>query len=166
MGSWRQLTGQDKLIINKPVLSINAQGLQIIKDSEGLKLKSYVCPGNVITIGYGHTKTAAMLDRITEQQAHDLLLQDVKEAESAIRKLVNHPININQFSALVSLVFNIGETKFRQSTLLKRFNAGDIHGAAQEFDKWVYAAGKKLAGLIVRRKKEKDLFLTQPVITD
>jgi lysozyme len=56
-------------------------------------------------------------------------------------------------------VFNLGVRKLIQSTLLKKLNAGDYVGAANEFDKWVFAAGKKLKGLVARRAAEKELFL-------
>lgn len=73
--------------------------------------------------------------------------------------MVKVPLTQNQYDALVSLVFNIGRGSFARSSLLKKLNAGDMTGAAQEFPRWVYAKGKKLPGLITRRNDEMELFL-------
>ena len=73
---------------------------------------------------------------------------------------VNIPLNQNQFDALVSLAYNIGTGAFNKSTLVKKLNAGDILGAADQFDVWVNAGGKRMQGRVNRRAKEKALFLS------
>jgi lysozyme len=141
---------------------INKEGLEIIKQCEGLSLVAYYCPANVLTIGYGHTKTCwPGMPAISKAQAEILLLKDCEEAQEAVEKLVKVPLNDNQFSALVSFVFNLGETNFRSSTMLKRINEGNFKDASYQFLRWVNANGAKLDGLITRRQSERKLFLKQ-----
>lgn len=136
---------------------INEKGLAIIKDSESLRLKRYKCPAGYWTIGWGHRDDTLL--KINEAQAEEFLKEDVEGAEEDVDMLVEVPITDDQFSSLVSFVFNIGGTAFSKSTLLRKLNTGDYEGAADEFPKWVYAKGKKLNGLIIRRAKERSLFL-------
>ncbi len=140
---------------------ISEEGLSLIKCFEGLRLSTYVCAGGKLTIGYGHTGKDVDEDMtITEEEADNLLKSDVKWAERAISSWVSVPLNRNQFSALVSLVFNIGTTNFINSTLLKKLNIGEFDEAADQFLRWNKAKGKVLEGLVKRRKAEKELFLT------
>ena len=139
---------------------INAKGLAIIKESEGLSLVPYFCPGNVLSIGFGNTTHAAEYDMITEQQAEEFLKEDLEMVQQHLAIVLQHvPLTDNQWSALVSFVFNIGIGNFIQSTLKRKLKEGDYQGAADEFGRWVYAKGKKLNGLIIRRAKERSLFL-------
>jgi len=138
---------------------INQEGLDLIKEFEGLELNAYRDAVGVWTIGYGHTRTTTSNMVITEKKAEALLLEDIKDAEDAVNKMVLVPLNENQFSALVSFVFNLGAGNFKKSTLLKEINKNNWLLAANEFDKWVYAGGKVLNGLVRRRKAEKELFL-------
>lgn len=145
-------------------IKTGAAGLKLIKESEGLRLQAYLpTPDDVWTIGYGHTAGVKKGQTITLAEAHAFLLQDVEDSERVIAKHVKVPLTRNQFDALVSFIHNFGETKFKTSTLLKKLNAKDYAGAANEFDRWVYqvANGKKtkLPGLVTRRAKEKELFL-------
>lgn len=135
------------------------QGLLLIKKFEGLKLESYKCSAGVWTIGYGHTSNVKRSDKITKDEAENLLQNDLIYFESAICDFVKVPLNQNQFDALVSFVFNIGVGAFSTSTMLKFINANHFPLAAGQFDRWVYAKGKKLEGLVKRRKEEKELFL-------
>lgn len=139
-------------------MKTSARGIQLIKKYEGLKLIAYRCPAGVWTIGYGHTRTATAGLRITEQQAHELLVSDLAIAETVVSgKLKN--INQNAFDALVSFVFNLGERSFLQSTLLKKIAEGETEADIRaEFAKWVNAAGRMLPGLVARRKEEAELF--------
>ena len=84
---------------------------------------------------------------------------DLKKFESAVNNAVTVPLNQNQFDALVSLTYNIGPSAFSKSTLVKKLNAGDIRGAAEQFDVWVNAGGKRMQGLVNRRAKENEVFL-------
>lgn len=84
---------------------------------------------------------------------------DVREAERAVRKLVKVPLTSNQFSALVSFTFNVGEATLRQSDLLKYLNAGRYKSAAKQFDCWVYIGSTRFPKLAARRLAERGLFL-------
>jgi lysozyme len=84
---------------------------------------------------------------------------DVKSTEDCINFYVKVPLTQNQFDALVNLTYNIGENAFRKSTLLRKLNAGDYAGAAEQFMRWVYDNGKEVDGLKNRRRREKALFL-------
>lgn len=138
---------------------INDAGRKIVMDFELCKLNAYLCPAGIPTIGYGHTGDVKLGDKITQHQADAILEVDLQKFEMAVDRLAKNP-NANQFSAMVSLAFNIGVEAFTKSTLLKKFNAGAPLSAANEFDKWVHAKGKVLPGLVRRRAAEKALFLT------
>lgn len=138
---------------------INEKGIALIKEFEGLRLQAYKCPGNIWTIGYGHTRTVTPDMVISEAQADELLLEDLEWAESSVRKLVQVQISSNQFSALVSFVYNLGESQFRGSTLRKMLNQRDYAGAAAQFGRWVFVKRRKLAGLERRREAERALFM-------
>jgi GH24 family phage-related lysozyme (muramidase) len=84
---------------------------------------------------------------------------DVRIAEAAVRRLVQVPLTSNQFSALVSFTFNVGETTFEQSALLKYLNAGRYRAAAREFRLWAYLGSQRFAKLAARRAAETALFL-------
>lgn len=140
-------------------MKINKEGLSIIKQCEGCRLKAYLCPSLIPTIGYGHTTGVKLGDIITQADAYKYLLQDIKRFEQAVSALVKVPINENQFSALVSFAFNIGVGNLKSSTLLKKLNLRDYKGCSNEFDRWVYGSNKKpLEGLKKRRKLERELF--------
>lgn len=140
---------------------INAAGLQIIKDSEGLRLTAYRCPAGLLSVGYGHTGPEVYEGMtITEAQADDYLELDVDAAEAVVESLCPMGISDNMFSALVSLVFNIGGEAFRTSTLLRKLQSGDMVGAANEFLRWNHGGGHELPGLTARREKEMILFST------
>jgi len=139
------------------------RGLNLIRHYEGFSSKPYLCAGGRWTIGYGHVILPdETFTEITEDEAIVLLSRDVMEAEGAVDILVKVPLNQNQFDALVSFVYNLGSGNLKSSTLLKLLNASDYDGAAKQFDRWVYAGGRQLLGLIARRKAEEDLFNEVP----
>lgn len=138
---------------------ITPEGLELVKYFEGLRQKAYRCPAGVWTIGYGHTKGVKPGDVCLKKEAEEWLEQDLQEAETCVRKRVRVPLNDNQYSALCSFVFNFGCGAFHNSTLLKKLNLGDYLGAANEFERWVYADGKRLNGLTRRREAERRLFM-------
>ena len=135
-------------------------GKDIIKKWEGLRLKAYLCPAGVPTIGYGHTYNVKMGQTISVAQAELFLDHDYQDAEEQVLSLVKVPLTENQLGALTSFVFNLGVGNLRISTLLRKLNLGDYRGAAEEFNKWVFAGGKKLNGLVKRRAEERELFIT------
>ena len=138
---------------------INQAGLDLIKNFEGLRLQAYICPGGIWTIGYGHTKDVRPGQYIKQSQAEVYLRQDLERFEAAVERIVRYPLTDNQFAAVVSLTFNIGEAALARSTIAKYLNQGMLSQAALQFDRWVYAGGKKLQGLVRRRRAEQQLFL-------
>lgn len=139
-------------------MHISEAGLTLIRQSEGLRLSAYRCPAGIPTIGYGSTAGVRMGQTITAERAESLLREDVRQFESAVDRLVKVPLTQSQYDALVSFSFNLGAKSLEKSTLLRLLNAGDYSGAAAQFDRWVYASGKKLPGLITRRAAERALF--------
>ena len=137
------------------------KGIDFIKKYEGFRAKAYRCRANVLTIGYGHTLNVKSTDVITLDEAEVFLRQDVEFAEKEVNKH-NLNINQNQFDALVSFVFNLGVGNFARSTLLRKIksNANDPT-IKKEFERWIYAGGKVLNGLVRRRKEEADLYFTK-----
>lgn len=149
-------------------MHINHEGLALIKRFEGLRLEAYQDVAGIWTIGYGHTRTAREGMVITEAQAEALLRDDLKDAEASVSRFVRMPLNENEFSALVSLRFNIGRAAFADSTVVERLNDGLRARAADAFIMWNRATvgGVKVIvqGLVRRREAERDLFL-KPVVT-
>lgn len=142
---------------------INQEGLQIIKDSEGCRLLAYQCPSKVWTVGWGHTGPDVKPGmRITQDAADLLLLRDIELAQAAVQRTCPMCITDNQFSALVSLVYNIGTGNFLKSEVHKNIVINDIQAAADHFLDHVYARGnpEPLRGLVIRREREKELFLS------
>lgn len=140
-------------------------GYSIIREFEGFREKAYKDTGGVWTIGYGTIKYPNGMpvkqgDTCTQSQAESWLKNDCKWVDACLDKYVKITVNQNQFDALASFVYNIGESQFRSSTLLEKLNTGDFSAAATNFDRWVYDNGKKIKGLINRREKEKALFLS------
>jgi len=139
--------------------------IALIKRSEGFSAKPYLCPAGIPTIGYGSTyyddgrKVKLTDSQITEAQAEALLCKIVAGFEVQVSAFLLHPIPQGQFDALVDFAYNFGANALRTSTLLKKVNAGDNVGAANELDKWVHCDGKVSAGLVARRAAEKKLFL-------
>jgi len=142
---------------------INERGLKLVKHFESLFLKAYKDPVGIWTIGWGHTGirhndgTVFSGRTITEADAHELLKHDMQTFCERVVSFVKVPLNDDQFDALVSFDFNTGA--LHKSTLLKKLNAGDYQGAADELPKWNKAGGKVLRGLTRRRESERNLFL-------
>jgi lysozyme len=141
-------------------MTISDVGLNLIKRFEGLRLTAYDDGVGVWTVGFGHTKGVQPGDKITEEQATDFLRIDVAEASDAVARLVTVALSQNQRDALISLVYNIGSGAFEGSTLLRKLNAGDHAGAADEFTRWNKGGGRVLAGLVKRRAAERELFMS------
>lgn len=141
-------------------MEISEIGINLIKQFEGCRLKSYKCPAGIWTIGYGHTKDVKEGLVITQEQAEALLKHDLKIHCKNVSNLVKIPLKQNEFDALVSFEYNVGYGNFSKSTMLKLINSGNKKDASDEFDKWIYADGKPLNGLKVRRAKEKAYFIS------
>ena len=139
-------------------MKTSQKGIDLIKHFEGCELNAYKCPAGVWTIGYGHIKGVQEGDVITEQQADEMLVEELNEYENYINTLVTVPLNQNQYDALVSWVYNLGSSNLNSSTLLKVLNSGDYAGVPEQIMRWNKAGGKVLEGLTRRRQSEADLF--------
>ncbi len=140
-------------------MDISYMLLDKLKEFEGLRLEAYRCAGGKLTIGYGHTGSDVREgDKISQYWAEELLKADVaKVAEQVQRMGVAH--TQGQFDALVSFAFNIGVERLRTSKLLRLIRRQDSYrNIKAEFKRWVFAGGKKLAGLEHRREWEADRF--------
>lgn len=136
-------------------LSLTAAGLLAIADFEGFRSKAYVpVDGDVPTIGFGHTEGVKLGQTVTVPEALNLLRDDVRVAEEAVKSCVTVPLYPHEYSAYVSLAYNIGKANFCGSTLVKKLNAGDYRGACEEIKRWHFAGGKSLKGLVDRRAAE------------
>lgn len=129
----------------------------VVSTYEGIETKAYLDPVGIPTICYGHTATAKLGQIKTIEQCEALLQKDLLVAISDIESKVKVSLTIERRAALVSFVYNVGGTKFGNSTLLKTLNGGDARGACAELSKWVYAGGVKLKGLVARRAEERAL---------
>jgi lysozyme len=142
-------------------LSCSPRGRALIEKFEGLRLTAYQDMVGVWTIGYGHTGPDVKAGlTITQQQAEQLLINDLARFNNGVNALVTVKINQNQFDALISFSYNLGLGSLQQSTLLRLLNAGNFQAAADQFPRWDRAGGKEVAGLLARRNAERALFLT------
>ena len=142
-------------------MHINDEGLALIKEFESCKLTAYRDMVGILTIGWGTTGPKVHEGmKISQEDADELLMSRLEdEFEPGVEELLEVKVSSNQFSALVSFAYNLGIAALTRSTLLKKLNAGDAPGAAEEFGKWIMAGGKPCNGLVRRRAAEKDLFL-------
>ena len=144
---------------------INERGIEIVKSFEGFSLTSYLCPGDVWTVGYGATRSSdggpvrMDMEPVTREEAEELLRRDIRQTESAVGKLIKVALTENEFSALCSFCYNVGSGNLQRSSLRLKLNRNDRLGAADEFPKWRMAGGRILAGLVRRRTAEQALFL-------
>ena len=140
-------------------MKTSQNGIELIKKFEGCRLETYICPAGVFTIGYGHTGADVKSGmKITQEEAETLLKNDLKAFEKGVQRIIKKELTQNQFDALVSFAYNLGLENLKKSTLAKLINQGKIKEASSQFERWVYANGVKLNGLIRRRKAEKNLF--------
>ena len=138
---------------------ISEGGLALIQQFEGLMLTAYKDSVGIPTIGYGHTRNVRMDDMITREEAIDFLKDDVQYAENCVKSEINQVrLTQHQFDALVSFVFNIGCSAFRNSTLLRCLRMGDFEAAQGQFGQWTRAGNDHPLGLIKRRAAEADWF--------
>lgn len=129
----------------------------VISYYEGYKPVAYKDPVGIVTVCYGHTSTARMGTRLSEAECTALLRDDLSTAFNAVDRLVTVELTVERRAALASFVFNVGEGAFQRSTLLKMLNNGDTQAACAQLDRWVFAKGTKLNGLVVRRATEREL---------
>lgn len=151
-------------------MNLSANGAALIAEHEGKLNELYDDPAGHCTIGIGHlvhrgncngSEPAEFQRGLSDQEVYDLFIIDAQRFVRAVAEMVEVPLTQNQFDALVSFAFNVGEGALAESTLLRKLNAGDYIGAADEFGKWVKADGEVLPGLVSRRAAERALFLKE-----
>lgn len=142
-------------------METSAAGLKALMLREGFKTKAYKDVKGIWTIGVGHTSaagpptvTAGLV--LTEAQVSELFAKDIKQYEKTVNDAVKVPLTQNQFDACVSICYNIGQKGFAGSTIVKRLNAGDVHGAADAIMMW-----NKPTAILSRRHSEQVQFLTE-----
>jgi lysozyme len=146
-------------------MKISREGLALIKRWEGCRLEAYRDSVGVWTIGYGITTNAGLGAikkgmKITQAQADEWLLAALAKYEKTVQAAVKRNPSQAQYDAMVSLCYNIGQAGFAKSSVVRKFNAGDISGAADAFMMWVKAGGTTIQGLVNRRHDERRHFLS------
>lgn len=152
--------------LSHPDLRISQAGMAIIGNAEGCRRDPYQCPADVLTVGIGSTAYGGEPinpNRLySDQEIADRWAKDLRSAEQCVNRYANgKQLPQGTFDAMTSIVFNVGCGTMRKSTMFKKANGGDYLGVCNELSKWVYAGGKKLRGLEIRREKEKRLCLAK-----
>lgn len=130
----------------------------IVMPWEGLRLRAYYDPVAIPTTCYGHTGPEVRVgDNYTLEQCQQLLESDLATAYVGVKTCIKAPLKDYEAAALVSFTYNVGVTAMCRSTLARKANAGDMPGACKELDRWVYAKGFKLGGLVKRRAAERKM---------
>ncbi len=145
--------------MTKSVGNILKLAIKLIRQFEGLRLQTYLCPAGRLTIGYGSTHQVTAGMTITEEEAEQLLADEVEEVWRSLQSCVKVSLSDNQWAALISFTHNIGVTRVRASTLIKKLNSGNLAGAGEEFLRWRYVNGVVIQGLVRRREVEQEVFL-------
>ena len=135
-------------------MKLSPQGLEKLRQLEGLRLTSYQCSAGVWTIGYGSTRDVVPNMRITRQEAEDRLKRDVAKFEEAVNESVQVRLTQEQFDALVLFAFNVGIGAFRKSTLLRELNKENYDAVPIQLARWNKVGGKVVRGLVNRRAAE------------
>ena len=148
-------------------MQLSTNGFNLLAELEGVVLNPYKDSVGIPTIGIGSTyyedgTKVTMKDKaITKERAIQLAKNAVKSFEARVNKSILLPMTQNQFDAMVLLCYNIGESSFARSSVVRNFNAGNLQKAADSFLLWNKAGGKVSKGLTNRRQKERNLFLTK-----
>lgn len=139
-------------------LCLSAAGLVGIALDEGYTDRAVIpVPGDVPTLGFGTTAGVKLGDKITPPAALARALQDAGKYEGAIKRCVTVPLHQHEYDAYVSLAYNIGQTAFCSSTLVRRLNREEYAAACAEISRWDKFQGKPLPGLTARRARERAL---------
>lgn len=142
-------------------IGMSREGLQILRYFEGVRLTAYRDMVGVLTIGYGHTGPDVHEGMtITLERAEELLQQRLaREFVPGVLAAITRSMKQCELDAMVDLAYNVGVAAFQGSTLVRKFNAGDTAGAADEFLRWDKAGGKSVLGLRRRRAADRARFL-------
>lgn len=151
-----------KLLFPNQNRKISEAGLELIKKFEDLRLRAYLDEKGIPTIGWGHIKGIQMGMQITVEKAESYLIEDLYEAETAVRKLVTVPLSQNQYDSLVSFTFNLGSGALQVSTLRRLLNNHDYASVPAQMLRWnkvkVNGEYRVSNGLTKRRALEGKIF--------
>ena len=139
-------------------LKTSQEGISLIKSFEGCELTAYRCSADVPTIGYGHTAGVSDGDTCTQEEAENMLAEDLVEFEDYVKNYVESELQQNEFDALVAWTYNLGPANLKESTMLKELNSGNFEEVPRQMKRWNRAGGEVLDGLIRRREAESRLF--------
>lgn len=143
-------------------VNVSSKFAEHIERIEGFKAQAYRDTGGVLTIGFGHaikpSETRLRSATITREEAVAILRDDTREATRVVNENVTIPLKQEQFDALVSFVFNVGERQFRQSTLLRVLNGGHCCAVPDQLRRWTRDNGRVVLGLVRRREAEIALY--------
>ncbi|MEO5337245.1 MAG: lysozyme [Magnetospirillum sp. WYHS-4] len=146
---------------------VTDQGLALIKRFEGFSATPYICPAGWWTIGFGAIHgldglpVTATTPPVTEEEAETLLRRDVAVAERAVLRLITVPLSDGRYDAVASFAFNLGGGALQRSTLRRKVNRDEHGDVPDEFRRWVWGGGRKLPGLVRRRKAEAEMHLAE-----
>ena len=142
-------------------MKLSPEGLAMLQHFEGTVTHVYRDQVGIETVCTGHVvqpdDASWIADGVTRAECAAVLAEDVDRYARCVDEFVTVALTQNQFDALASLCFNIGETAFRKSTLVRLLNEGDYTGAAAHFTDWRFAGGKPI--LFNRREHERLVFL-------
>jgi lysozyme len=141
-------------------MELSSTGMELIKKSEGFRDRVDLDVEGYPTIGYGHCliHPETFPNGINEFQGTAILYEDVHDAEQAVARLVKVPLTQGQYDALVDFVFNLGQVRLAESTLLRELNSGRFVEAGEQLLRWDHAGTQENAGLKARREAELSLW--------
>lgn len=141
-------------------MELSAEGIELIRKSEGFRDRVYLDVEGYPTIGYGHRlmHPETFPNGINEAEGTAILYNDVREAARAVARLVKAQLTQGQFDALVDFVFNLGQVRLAESTLLRELNSGHVAEAGEQFLRWDHVGAHEDAGLKARRESEQRLW--------
>jgi len=140
-------------------LTLSLAGTLALTQFEEVRTEAYLDPIGIPTVCAGITKGVHLGDRFTERECSEKLNEEVSQIGRTIGACVTAEVTQGQYDSLLILSYNIGEGAFCRSTLVRKLNAGDCLGAAQQFKRWDMAGGKHLRGLQRRRAAEAAEFI-------
>lgn len=137
------------------LLHTSPEGLALIADLEGCRLRPYQCSAGVWTSGIGHTAGVVPVRDITEREAAADLVADVLNTERRLAVCAPGKMPQPVYDALVSFAFNVGTGAACRSTLVGFINRQQWAQACGQLSRWVYVSGVKNKGLENRRARER-----------
>jgi lysozyme len=150
----RTISQPVKTVVKKQQIDLTMYKRLIVLH-EGYSKTPYKCSGGYVTVGYGHR---VVNNKMLKMSHKELLYNDILKAKKAVDASLTVKVSQLQHVALVSLTYNIGENAFKNSRLVQCINSGNSVCVKQQFNKWIYAAGKRNKGLEKRRHAEYMLY--------